>query len=221
MSHGYRSLSKETMVMKRRDGILLTSLGLYNARGVASVSNGHVAEEMDISPGSLHYHFNSKLQVVEELVNNFETEITSLLNAESSQVTSIEDLWFISHIAFELQEKYSFVFRDTDYLLKKYPELNQCVGKISSNLSRAAMLLCDNLRASGSIVANDAEVESLATNILLIYTQWLNFRRFYPGDTKKGYIALGAFQVLTLFKAFVSQEAKFFLEHLSDNYRCA
>ena len=70
--------------------------------------------------------------------------------------------------------------------------------------------------ASGAIAVNDAEVESLSTNALLVYTQWFNFRRFYNGDTDKGYIALGAFQVLTVFKAFVSQETKTFLEQLSD-----
>ncbi len=207
--------------MKTRDKILLAGLHLYNCRGIASVSNGHIAEEMEISPGNLHYHFKNKLQVIDELIQNFEAEITLLLNAESSQVATIEDLWFILHIAFELQEKYCFVFRDTDYLLEKYPELEKQIKKISAELSLAAVRLCNNLRATGAIEAEDNEVESLATNVMLIYTQWLNFRRFYNGDVDQGYIAKGAFQVLALFKAFVSQETKTFLEQLSDTYRCA
>lgn len=207
--------------MKTRDRILLAGLRLYNDKGVAGVSNAHIADAMEISPGNLHYHFKSKLQVINELVKNFESEITVLLNAESSQVTTIEDLWFILHIAFEQQEKYCFVFRDTDYFLGKYPELERSVLKISSELNSAAVRLCNNLRTSGVIEANDEEVGSLATNVLIIYTQWLNFRRFYNGASQKDYITLGAVQVLALFTAFVNQESKTLLEQLSNTYRCA
>lgn len=206
--------------MKTRDRILLAGLLLYNDRGVANVSNGHIADEMEISPGNLHYHFKNKRQLIEELVKNFETEISLLLNAESNQVTSIEDLWFILHIAFELQEKYCFIFRDTDFLLEKFPEFEKAVKKIAAELCRAAERLCISLRASGAIVVNDTDAQSLATQVLLTYTQWLNFRRFYNGDIDKGYIALGAFQVLALFKAFASQDTKMFLDMLSDTYHC-
>lgn len=207
--------------MKTRDRIILSSLSMYNTSGVASVSNGHIAEEMEISPGNLHYHFKNKFQIVEELVKNFDNEITALLNAQSKQITTLEDMWFILHLAFELQEKYCFVFRDTDYILEKYPELEKSIKKIAAELSQAAVRLCHNMRDSGAIVANDTEVDSLSTNVLLIYTQWLNFRRFYKGNTDESYIALGAFQVLALFKAFISQETKDFLGQLSDTYRCA
>lgn len=217
--------------MKTRDRILFTSLLLYNARGIASVSNGHIAEEMEISSGNLYYHFKNKLQIVEELVKNFETEITGLLNADSNLITTLEDLWFILHVAFELQEKYCFVLRDVDFLLEKYPELKKSIKRISAELARAAVQLCNSLRVSGAIELNDEEVESLSTNVMLIYTQWLNFRRFYSGGIDQGaiyqgngaqsYIGQGVFQVLALFRAFVSQEAKTLLEQLGDNYRRA
>lgn len=205
--------------MKTRDKILLAGRLLYNLKGVASITSANIAEEMDISPGNLHYHFKNKLQIIDALVKQFSQELGKLLNAENSQISNMEDLWFTLHIAFELQEQYCFVFRDTDYLLEKFPELEKHMKNISTELSTAAVRLCIILRANNAIVATDDDIESIATNILLTYTQWLNFRRFYPGDTEKGYIALGAFQILSLFKAFASQETKVFLEQIGENYR--
>lgn len=207
--------------MTTRDRILIAGLRLYNARGVANVSNAHIAMELEISPGNLHYHFKNKLLLIEQLFGNFASEITALFTAKTSQAASLEDLWFILHMAFERQQAYCFIFRDTDYLLAKFPELEKRMRKLSIELERAAMQLCDNLRNSGAIVVNDAELESLATQVLLIYTQWQNFRRFYNGDTGQAYTAGGAFQILVLFKAYVSQGTRSFLEQLSSSYRCA
>ena len=53
--------------MSTRDLILEVALVLLNERGESIVTSVDLANEMNISPGNLYYHFKGKEQVVEEL----------------------------------------------------------------------------------------------------------------------------------------------------------
>jgi len=208
------------LVMKTRDKILAVSLALYNRRGVASVSNGHVAEEMEISPGNLHYHFKNKEQLLVPLLAGFESQLAALLNAGRGQVASLEDLWFILHMVFELQEKYCFVLRDQEHLLGHFPSLVKPLQRVSQALQQAVKGLCANLQRRGVIHASETELRALSTNVLLVYTQWLSFQRSYNISTEQNLIALGAYQVLVLFRGYLPPQERLFLDELGQSYLC-
>jgi len=206
--------------MKTRDRVILTSLALYNVRGVATVSNNHVSEEMDISPGNLHYHFKTKQQVIETILGEFEKEFAELFAVDGNTINSIEDLFFILHISYELMEYYSFIFRDIDYIITKYPEFKRRFQRSFTNFRDANMRLCTRLVKAGVIEISDTHLKGLATNLLLVFTQWLSFKPFseaYDMD-EEAFLSRGVYQAMLLLEPYVNEESRAYLADLGKAY---
>src|SRR5690606_41552912 len=90
--------------MKTRDRILHTSLQLFNEHGEPNVTTLQIADELDISPGNLYYHFKNKSEIIDELFASFESHINTLLDVPED-IAGIDDQWLFLHLVFERSEE--------------------------------------------------------------------------------------------------------------------
>ena len=79
-----------------------------------------IADEMDISPGNLYYHFRSKDEIVEHAVRAFEQRDRGRARRRRApRGANVEDLWLFLHLLFEAIWRYRFLYRDLNDLLSR------------------------------------------------------------------------------------------------------
>jgi AcrR family transcriptional regulator len=93
---------------RTRERILETALKLFNDFGEPNVTTTVIADEMDISPGNLYYHFHNKDEIVDALFGDYEKEIEGLFATPSSRLLGTEDIWLFLHLLFETIWRFRF-----------------------------------------------------------------------------------------------------------------
>jgi len=205
---------------RTRERILAVSLRLFNARGEAHVTTGMIADELNISPGNLYYHFRNKDQIVERLFERFEARISIDPPDPVAGAGAIEDLWLYLHLMFEAIWDYRFLYRNLDDIVGRNHRLRERFNRIVEAKRVAVEGLCRGLERSGHMTASEAEIRALAQNVLVVSTYWLNYRAV-QGDrqaTDAADSGAGAFQVMSLVAPYLSGEARQHFELLGRGY---
>jgi AcrR family transcriptional regulator len=210
---------------RTRARVLAESLRLFNERGEGHVTTGMIAESLGMSPGNLYYHFRNKDQIVEELFARFEERIDVPPPAPSAGPEAIEDLWLYLHLMFESILEYRFLYRGLDDLVARSRRLRERFNRIARGKRDAIVALCEGLVGAGLMRANPAEIQSLAQNVLVVSTYWLNYRalrmhrpRASPAGDEERALGEGAYQVMALVAPYLAPQARAHLDRLGRNY---
>ncbi len=202
---------------RTRERILETALKLFNDFGEPNVTTTVIADEMEISPGNLYYHFHSKDEIVNALFADYEKEIEPLLTAPGSRPQGTEDIWLFLHLLFETIWKFRFFYRDINDLLTRNRLVETHFQRILEHKENTAVTVCEGLAASGTLTATAGEIRALATNMSVVATFWLSFEhaRRPRGEPD---IGRGVYQVMSLAAPYLQGEARRLLEKLSGEY---
>lgn len=205
---------------RTRERIIETSLRLFNDFGEPNVTTTVIADEMNISPGNLYYHFHNKDEIIEEIFVTFEREIEETLAAPTRRLADVEDIWLFLHLLFEQIWKYRFFYRDLNDLLTRNRLLEIHFKQIMGHKVHTATILCEGLVSTGVMRATTAELRALATNMTVIASYWLSFEYACDprGRVESGRIGRGVYQVMAMLSPFLLDEAKGLLERLSREY---
>jgi AcrR family transcriptional regulator len=205
---------------RTRERILETSQRLFNDFGEPNVTTTVIADELDISPGNLYYHFRSKDEIVNTIFGAFEREIDGVLAAPTARAADVEDMWLFLHVLFEAIWRYRFLYRDLNDLLSRNRLLEVHFKRLLEQKVRTATALCEGLAASGEIRASSAEVSALATNMVVVMTYWLSYEYVRnPRHLQEGeMVARGAYQVMALVAPFLAERSRALFERLAAAY---
>lgn len=190
--------------MKTRDRILHVSLELFNVEGEADTTTIDIANELDISPGNLYYHFKGKDQIIAELFKQYEFALSNTLTAPierplSEDKSSVEDNWYYLYVVLEEMYQYRFLYQNLDNILQRYPDIKRSFRRIMQ-LKRAAMYaICQTLLQQEVIDARDNQLLGLADNMTITLTFWFNYEELLH-DEREPHITIhqGVLQLLTM-----------------------
>ncbi|MDA3934576.1 MAG: TetR family transcriptional regulator [Gammaproteobacteria bacterium] len=197
--------------------ILACALQLFNDLGASNVSTNQIANEMDISPGNLHYHFRSRAELLHGLFMQMEQAMLELATIPENTLNEAEDIWLFLHLQFERQIAYRFWYREMNQLGGEYPALHKRFQAILELQHRSIQRLLNDLAASGQLEANALERATLSRNMLLIMNSWLSFSAISPDPLAQN-PNLAVWQVLSLVAAWLRMDQRKALERLAQLY---
>lgn len=157
--------------MKTADRILLTSLDLFNQQGERNVSSVDIANELDISPGNLYYHYRGKDEIVEALVDQY----IAKMNAITPPSEDHEYFYQYLFQCLETMHVFRFVFQNIAELSVHYPGINkklQRLAKFQRQYLRESLSVQQKL---GILSGTVADIDLLLDIISLILFQSLNY----------------------------------------------
>jgi AcrR family transcriptional regulator len=206
---------------RTRERILETSLELFNRVGAPQVTTADIADEMDISPGNLYYHFDNKDEIVFELYTHFEAGVLPLYAERGERRLDVDDLWLWLHLLFEWMWKYRFLYRDLDQLTSRDGKLRARFGALLRKGAATVIQLCRGMVDTGAMRASHREIEALAQNAVLIAAYWSSYdrvRRAATGGGQESDAGRAAYQVLALFGPYLDRDARAYLDRLAADY---
>ena len=206
--------------MKTRDKILLTSLTLFNEEGEPNVSTIDIANELDISPGNLYYHFKGKGLIINALYSGFEHELVDILNAPLEKTLNTEDSWFYLYVVFEHIYKFRFFYQNLSDILQRDKKVERRFMHLLQQKYQTANTLLALLVESGVLQITDDGLDEVCENITIILTHWLTHTRFRNmPDSEVLAIHRGVFQVMSLVSPYLSESYKFIYQECRDLYQ--
>ena len=151
-----------------RKRILVASLLLFNDNGEPGTTTNEIADEVDISPGNLHYHFRKKALIVDALLDEFRVDAARVLDPPPPDGVFIDDFWVFLHELLELTSAYRFLFRDLESLAERYPSALRTLGHFARGLAAMFELWIRALAASGELRSSESEASGIGRNLAVI-----------------------------------------------------
>ena len=198
--------------MKTRDRILVTSLALFNEEGEAHTTTIDIANELDISPGNLYYHFKGKDQIIGELFQQYELALSDTLRAPlegalSPEPERVEDNWYYLYVVLEEMWQYRFLYHNLDDLLQRYPPMRRGFRRLLQLQRSALLAVCHNLLEQAVIDAGEEQLLSLADNMTLALTYWFSYDQLlHEPRAPQIVIHQGVLQLLTMVAPYLGDD---------------
>ena len=207
--------------MKRntRTKILVAGLSLFNEHGEPETTTNEIADEADISPGNLHYHFRRKSDLIDAILAEFQADAKRLLQVAVDERETLHDFWLFLHLLTETTTAYRFLFRDMETLVTRYPQVQAPLRHFARGI-RASFELHLAALVRGNILKIDAADIGIVSRNLVVIS--LMTERFYAlvrqRDSTEDSALRVARSVLSMLKPFARAEASHLIDEIAAPY---
>lgn len=150
--------------------------------GVETISTRHIADEMGISVGNLHYHYANKNEVIKSLLAQFVEKTDSLaLELQAIDLKFFSDYQLTVIKTFELIHEYRFLFNDRLLLSRKIPEMENMFREMLVKREEEFYAIIEGLSREG-LLRKDLPREQfsdLFKHIVMLYNSWGSHRSLF------------------------------------------
>ena len=191
---------------------------LFNERGEPNVTTNHIADELEISPGNLYYHFRNKDDIIEQLFALYEERMDQAILIPEGRLPNLEDIWLQLHMIYECIWDFRFLYRDLLDILSRSRKIRMHFSRLLKRATDSATDVLRGLVAAGVMRASADEVHAVATNILVLATFWLNYSGVRGEKDEQEAIRAGIRQVMMMLAPFLRDAERVHLHTLCQAY---
>ncbi len=204
--------------LKTKERVLVVSLDLFNTYGEPNVTTLQIADEMDISPGNLYYHYKNKTEIVAALFHRFEEELSDLLDVPEVDI-GIEDAWLFLHLMFECIARYQFLYKDLVNILHRYEKISGRFRKLLLKKHLASLAICQSFARQGFLETGQQEVEALCRNMVLAMTYWPSYDIIREAGPEGNInLSQGVYQIMAMIAPHLRENERKSLQEISAAY---
>lgn len=203
-----------------RTRILVASLLLFNEQGEPGTTTNEIADEVDISPGNLYYHFHKKSDLVDALLLEFQADARRVLQPPDTAEGTLDDFWVFLHRLLELTGAYRFLLRDMETLLVEYPKVGTALKHFARALAASFELNLRAMAESGVLHLGSSDIRLVSRNlavIALFSAKFDTLTRSAPSSDESALRIAGS--VLNVLKPFIAERLEGHLSELAAYYK--
>lgn len=157
--------------MKTAEKILLISLDLFNREGERNITSVDIANELDISPGNLYYHYKGKDDIIAALVDKYVIKMNHIPRSSSDTVSFYQYLFD----CLETMHLFRFLFQNIAELSTQYPVINIKLQKVAKSQRQHLRQSLLAQQSNGVLKVKNDEIDLLLDIISLSLFQSLNY----------------------------------------------
>ena len=202
--------------MKTKEKILVVSLELFNELGIANLAAIDVANELDISPGNLYYHYKGKGEILTTLLSRYERTLKDGFLHPIQSNHAAEDNWLYFYALAELMYNYRFLFRSITDIKESFPDVERSINRILlSKLNLVSDILISITTLDNSSPEEDLPVDA----VMVMLLNWFNYRALAnPGEPLQTLIHSLMVRIEHLLRPYCSIEMCGYMRLSNENY---
>jgi len=164
--------------LKTAEKILLISLDLFNSQGERNITSVDIANELDISPGNLYYHYKGKDDIINALVDSYIIK----MNAIPQSTEDNEDFYKYLFYCLETMHLFRFLFQNIAEISIQYPAINSKLQKLAKFQRLYLRKALSAQQQDGTLTGTSDDIDLLLDIISLTLFQSLNYYQM-QGDS--------------------------------------
>lgn len=195
--------------MGTKEKILVKALELYNEKGYNTITTRHIAAELSISPGNLHYHFKHSEDIIKILFSELIVKMDELLNGMKKKENKVlKDLYDFTFSTCEIFYSYRFIFVNFVDILNNIPEIKAQYEGINFSRKEEFYFIFSGLQKNNIFRENVPEfiTDCLTEQIFIIADNWLTHNRLISKFDKEKAIHHYTLLQMNLFYPFLNEE---------------
>lgn len=167
--------------LSTKEKIIAKSLAMFNEYGVENITTRHIAKELGISQGNLHYHYPNKNEILSTLFHNFIHQIKSAERFNGTEFNTIE-MYESMLENFRIMDNYRLFFQQNEVIWRRIPEIKNGMVQLFLSKKNEILDLIHIYKSEGKFRQDisASQIDFLAEQFIFTIQSWLMAKNYHP-----------------------------------------